>query len=573
MSTNGKGQGDDDTPKEPSSRSPLGPPEQFQQIPDIMEPNRGTQQGTDDTQAQPQQKTDTAEYEGATQQGTDDTHAHPSQTMVVRGPVDMDLSLEADLSTGRESSSARLRRNQKRSDSRHTTTPPGEAGSIMNRSGAGSQAASRDSKSPSLRNDDDGRENNEQGESGGDGGWDDEHPAKQWGPPVPDPDQNGVPTDTPMRDFKPAVPSGSSPIPPANPLAQDYVAHFVSNPNVPDGWQNTARCHTRLYDNEFFNRPASHCHIPHASQMDILRSALRLTREAIWHALDGTHAWRRHRAQYYYEGPDEVALGFTEMQVRWEAAYGDGNEKLATYRERHGLNGQVPPMYAARRVIDLRNAVCHYNALSTRVIDKHLQGAQKCTIEFNDRARTLEIRRLRDRLHTEAESAYRDIGTILEQFDSEVKKHIDFWNVARHHQRTFHEARDSGVSAIRILRCADKWAILHSAPGLLRDVNGDTASGPENVPAPEEPTPEEPAAEEPAAEEPAAEEPEGPAAQAPVAILLTVIQGLKSLVRTVPTSWFLSASLFLGLLISHLALFCWLICWGLAHRSHTQYGS
>lgn len=185
---------------------------------------------------------------------------------------------------------------------------------------------------------------------------------------------------------------------------------------------DTLNMRSRLGDDKFYSEsPAAACNVPHKIQVRLMRSALRLAQETLWcHLRVECPSFQRYR---YLEGPSEVRFGVTELDNAF-SPYGKEAAKCGGPNSKGA--GGIWKMH------DLRNAAFHPKHLGPRKIDEHIAHAQSLAVMLHDEPRAMKIRKLRDRLQSEASKAYDEI----EAFEPLANlPQARPW--ALHHQRLF----------------------------------------------------------------------------------------------------------------------------------------
>ena len=222
---------------------------------------------------------------------------------------------------------------------------------------------------------------------------------------------------------------------------------------------------TRFRNDDFYRTvPASKVRLPLKTQLYYLREAYGLAQGALWHAL--RDHWPQAQRSYYLEGPDQVRFGHTEL----ERCFGNSR-----YPSQHNRMCKLPPdtvIAQIYQVIDLRNAVCHPSAHTTREIDSLIERAQDLAVRLLDETRAVRVRWLRDDFRR---AAMREFDTIVALEPLSWLPGARPW--ALHHQIYFrdilsdlhHRERSVGAKAAKhdltAVRAARSWDLRCSSPG------------------------------------------------------------------------------------------------------------
>ncbi|KAK3672004.1 hypothetical protein LTR78_008179 [Recurvomyces mirabilis] len=228
--------------------------------------------------------------------------------------------------------------------------------------------------------------------------------------------------------------------------------------------ENRSRLYPHTRD-PFYNpkNPASDMYPPNRLMSRLLRRALRLAQETVWTAFRAH--WPEEQRRRYLEGPEEVKLGFDEVESAlrhwsWGVAK-EGEVEKCGYGRKAAYSAMSNMSY-------LRNAVCHPDWRTPWSVDSLLRDAQALAVTMRDEPRAFKIRALRDELQAAQLQAHDELLSFVGLASLPGAKP---WSL--HHQRLFadvtHDISTSSPGKYDhiLLRAAKEWETKYIRPGQL----------------------------------------------------------------------------------------------------------
>lgn len=185
--------------------------------------------------------------------------------------------------------------------------------------------------------------------------------------------------------------------------------------------RNALYIKSKMDEPTFFQTPASYCYVPMDTQLDLMSRALRIAKEALWHAM--RDHWPDECYKLWFESAEEVLFGNDDIGRTFDSI--KGHLSFAKTR--------CVPDFDARLVVELRNAVCHPKHRETYFVDVEIRRAQELVLEIQDEPRALAVRKIREELQAEAKKTLRQI----EEHANDTAKAIRAFNWPRHIERFF----------------------------------------------------------------------------------------------------------------------------------------
>ncbi|KAK4561560.1 hypothetical protein LTR86_004239 [Recurvomyces mirabilis] len=216
----------------------------------------------------------------------------------------------------------------------------------------------------------------------------------------------------------------------------------------PQARSQSLETRSRLYPHSrdpFYNpkNPASDMYPPNHLMSRLLRRALRLAQETVWFAFR-TH-WPEQQRQLYPEGPEEVKLG-----------YGEVEDAFGTWSKRRGVEGEAEQF-------------CHPDWRTPWGVDSLIHDAQALAVTMRDERRAFKIRALQDDLQAAQIKAYDELLSFVDHASLPGAKP---WPL--HHQRSFedtlyhmHSGADSNRYSSVLILAAKDWETKYIRPGQL----------------------------------------------------------------------------------------------------------
>ena len=209
---------------------------------------------------------------------------------------------------------------------------------------------------------------------------------------------------------------------------------------------SSLKVRSRLNDISFYETPASKYTIPVKDQQLIMNKALRQSQATVYRAVRTRcpDIQRRH----YYDGPPMVRFGYGELKPIFRA------QECPI----PGLSNVVVEHIFG--VIDLRNAISHFEPSKTAQVDHLLQRAQALAVVLGDEKTAFKVCALRDELQEAAIKTYEvvkaGVGIAALPFSRPWARHIQ----RLFDYMTFENPADDQKELpypVEVLQAANEW--------------------------------------------------------------------------------------------------------------------